>query len=139
MKNSHSKLFRIVTSFSKNDHTNYGWPFTLKRQHKNHRDIVRILQVLLTLSHMALSYLLLFQDLAMIRLQGYVDFVRNPHVSPVCLPDLHENFAGYRCHVSGWGKDAFEAGSYQHVLKEGMYFHNLRIQKESLQVVMVPI
>jgi len=60
----------------------------------------------------------LYNDLAMIRLQGYVDFVRNPHVSPVCLPDLHENFAGYRCHVSGWGKDAFEAGSYQHVLKE---------------------
>ena len=61
----------------------------------------------------------LYNDLAMIRLKGYVDFTRNPHVSPVCLPDLHENFAGYRCHVSGWGKDAFEAGSYQHVLKEG--------------------
>ena len=121
MKNSHSKLFRIVTSFSKNDHMNYGWPFTLKRQHKNHRDTTGVVG---SFSYGAFLPPPPFQDLAMIRLQGYVDFVRNPHVSPVCLPDLHENFAGYRCHVSGWGKDAFEAGSYQHVLKEGMYFHN---------------
>lgn len=60
----------------------------------------------------------LYNDIAMVRLKGYVDFTRNPHVSPVCLPDHQEDFAGQRCHVSGWGKDAFESGSYQHVLKE---------------------
>jgi len=60
----------------------------------------------------------LYNDIAMVRLNGYVDFTRNPHVSPVCLPDHLEDFAGQRCHVSGWGKDAFNGGAYQHVLKE---------------------
>jgi len=60
----------------------------------------------------------LYNDIAMVRLKGYVDFARNPHVSPVCLPDHVENFSGQRCYVSGWGKDAFTSGSYQHVLKE---------------------
>jgi len=54
----------------------------------------------------------LYNDIAMVRLKGYVDFTRNPHVSPVCLPDLREDFAGRRCHVSGWGKDAFN-GKYK--------------------------
>ena len=55
----------------------------------------------------------------MIKLDGFVDFARNAHISPVCLPDAFQNFAGKRCWVSGWGKDAFgKAGSYQHVLKE---------------------
>ena len=71
----------------------------------------------------------------MIRLKGYVDFTRNPHVSPVCLPDLREDFAGQRCHVTGWGKDAFDGGSYQHVLKEGMpYKINVIVQSVLYEV-----
>merc|ERR1719410_3377930 len=61
----------------------------------------------------------LYNDIAVIKLDGFVDFARNAHISPVCLPDAFQNFAGKRCWVSGWGKDAFgKAGSYQHVLKE---------------------
>ena len=61
----------------------------------------------------------LYNDLAVIKIDGLVDFARNAHISPVCLPDAFQNFAGQRCWVSGWGKDAFgKAGSYQHVLKE---------------------
>ena len=61
----------------------------------------------------------LYNDLAVIKLDGFVDFARNSHVSPVCLPDAFQSFAGSRCWVSGWGKDAFgKGGSYQHVLKE---------------------
>ena len=29
----------------------------------------------------------LFNDIAMIRINGYVDYTRNPHITPVCLPD----------------------------------------------------
>jgi len=69
----------------------------------------------------------LYNDIAMIRLKGYVDFTRNPHVSPVCLPDHLEDYAGQRCHVTGWGKDAFNGGAYQHVLKEvELPIHNHR-------------
>ena len=61
----------------------------------------------------------LYNDLAVIKLDGFVDFARNSHVSPVCLPDAFQSFAGSRCWVSGWGKDAFgKVGTYQHVLKE---------------------
>ena len=61
----------------------------------------------------------LYNDLAVIKLDGFVDFARNSHISPVCLPDAFQSFAGKRCWVSGWGKDAFgKGGSYQHVLKE---------------------
>ncbi len=47
-----------------------------------------------------------------------IEIPSSPHISPVCLPDRHVNFAGRRCYVSGWGKDSFVGGSYQHVLKE---------------------
>jgi len=61
----------------------------------------------------------LYNDIAIIKLDGFVDFQRNPHISPVCLPDAFQNFAGKRCFVSGWGKDAFGGkGKYQNVLKE---------------------
>jgi len=43
----------------------------------------------------------------------------SPHISPVCLPPKGYEFAGQRCFVTGWGKDAFgEIGKYQNVLKE---------------------
>ena len=29
----------------------------------------------------------LYNDVAIIKLDGFVDFARNPHISPVCLPD----------------------------------------------------
>jgi hypothetical protein len=49
----------------------------------------------------------LYNDIAMVRLNGYVDFTRNPHVSSVCLPDFQEDFAGQRCYVTGWGNCNF--------------------------------
>eukprot|EP00096_Caligus_rogercresseyi_P011806 TRINITY_DN476_c0_g1_i5.p1 TRINITY_DN476_c0_g1~~TRINITY_DN476_c0_g1_i5.p1 ORF type:complete len:888 (-),score=210.15 TRINITY_DN476_c0_g1_i5:343-3006(-) len=60
----------------------------------------------------------LYNDIAVIRLNKYVDFSRNRHISPVCLPDTFHSFAGQRCYVTGWGKDAFLEGNYQHILKE---------------------
>lgn len=59
----------------------------------------------------------LYNDLAMIRINGFIDFGRNPHISPVCLPNRFQDFAGRRCQVTGWGKDAFSNGEYQQVLK----------------------
>ena len=29
----------------------------------------------------------LYNDIAVIKLDGFIDFLRNPHISPVCLPD----------------------------------------------------
>jgi len=61
----------------------------------------------------------LYNDIAIIKLDGFLDFQRNPHISPVCLPDSLADFSGDRCFVTGWGKDAFGGdGSYQHTLKE---------------------
>merc|ERR1719264_850540 len=61
----------------------------------------------------------LYNDISMIKLDGRIDFQSNPHISPVCLPDVFQDFSGERCWVSGWGKDALgEEGTYQPVLKE---------------------
>lgn len=61
----------------------------------------------------------LINDLAVIRLSRPVDFIRNPHISPICLPARGQDFTGQRCWVSGWGKDGFgDNGQYQSVLKE---------------------
>nr|XP_045584606.1 phenoloxidase-activating factor 2-like [Procambarus clarkii] len=60
----------------------------------------------------------LINDIALARIELPVDFRRNPHIGPVCLPSKVD-FSGQRCWVSGWGKDSFdEAGHYQNVLKE---------------------
>jgi len=32
----------------------------------------------------------LYNDVAIIKLDGFVDFARNPHISPVCLPDTFQ-------------------------------------------------
>ena len=32
----------------------------------------------------------LYNDIAIIKLDGFVDFQRNPHISPVCLPDAFQ-------------------------------------------------
>ncbi|ODN04618.1 Serine proteinase stubble, partial [Orchesella cincta] len=61
----------------------------------------------------------LFNDIAIVKMEGYIDFRQNPHISPICIPPKGYEFAGKRCFVTGWGKDAFgEIGKYQNVLKE---------------------
>ncbi|XP_068200538.1 uncharacterized protein [Palaemon carinicauda] len=60
-------------------------------------------------------------DIAVIRLQSYVDFNAYPHISPICLPDpqAYSYFVGKRCYSTGWGKDAFgDQGQFQTILKE---------------------
>ncbi|XP_030385970.1 uncharacterized protein LOC115632851 isoform X2 [Scaptodrosophila lebanonensis] len=58
-------------------------------------------------------------DLAILKLDHPVDFTKNPHISPACLPDKFSDFTGARCWTTGWGKDAFgEHGKYQNILKE---------------------
>ncbi|KAK4319578.1 hypothetical protein Pmani_009518 [Petrolisthes manimaculis] len=58
-------------------------------------------------------------DIAVIKVHRPIDMATNPHISPVCLPERFASFHSQRCHVSGWGKDAFgRQGSFQHVLKE---------------------
>ncbi|XP_017011709.3 uncharacterized protein [Drosophila takahashii] len=58
-------------------------------------------------------------DLAVLKLDQPVDFTKNPHISPACLPDKYSDFTGARCWTTGWGKDAFgEHGKYQNILKE---------------------
>lgn len=58
-------------------------------------------------------------DLAVLKLDHPVDFSKNPHISPACLPDKYSDFTNARCWTTGWGKDAFgEHGKYQNILKE---------------------
>ncbi|XP_068139887.1 uncharacterized protein [Drosophila tropicalis] len=58
-------------------------------------------------------------DLAILKLDHPVDFTKNPHISPACLPDKYSDFTNARCWTTGWGKDAFgEHGKYQNILKE---------------------
>lgn len=60
----------------------------------------------------------LYNDLAILRMDKPVDFGRNPHISPACLPDAFSDFTGQRCWTTGWGKDAFgDYGKYQNILK----------------------
>ncbi|XP_046469211.1 uncharacterized protein [Neodiprion pinetum] len=61
----------------------------------------------------------LYNDLAILKLDHDIDFERNPHISPACLPNRHDDFTGTRCWTTGWGKDAFgDSGKYQNILKE---------------------
>ena len=64
----------------------------------------------------------LANDIALLRLEppSTAKMQRpNPHIQPVCLPYTGENFAGQRCWVAGWGKDAFgQRGDYQSVLRK---------------------
>lgn len=58
-------------------------------------------------------------DIAILRLFSPVDLITNPHISPICLPDRFAVFNRQRCHVTGWGKNAFgEIGNFQQRLKE---------------------
>ncbi|KAK2586802.1 hypothetical protein KPH14_011827 [Odynerus spinipes] len=61
----------------------------------------------------------LYNDIAILKLDHPVDFEKNPHISPACLPNKHDDFNGARCWTTGWGKDAFgDFGKYQNILKE---------------------
>ncbi|XP_057381159.1 uncharacterized protein LOC130703733 [Daphnia carinata] len=61
----------------------------------------------------------LYNDIAVIKFEGAIDFGYNPHIAPICIPQRYQDFTGSRCWVSGWGKDAFETGGkYQNILKE---------------------
>lgn len=61
----------------------------------------------------------LYNDLAILRMDKPVDFAKHPHISPACLPSLHDDYTGNRCWTTGWGKDAFgDFGKYQNILKE---------------------
>lgn len=42
----------------------------------------------------------------------------NPHITPACLPDKFSDYSGHRCWTTGWGKDNWEYGKYQNILKE---------------------
>lgn len=58
-------------------------------------------------------------DIAILRLDHPVDLAFNGHIAPACLPPRYETFAGQRCVVTGWGKDAWGLqGSYSHILKK---------------------
>ncbi|XP_043504915.1 uncharacterized protein LOC122525937 [Polistes fuscatus] len=61
----------------------------------------------------------LYNDMAILKLDHPVDFDKNPHINPACLPDKRDDFNGARCWTTGWGKDAFgDFGKYQNILKE---------------------
>lgn len=61
----------------------------------------------------------LYNDLAILRMVKPVDTIKNPHISPACLPSPYDDYTGTRCWTTGWGKDAFgDFGKYQHILKE---------------------
>lgn len=63
----------------------------------------------------------LANDVALLRLEVAVDQQQVPHVAPACLAhqDEQQHFAGQRCWVAGWGKNAFgQLGTFQSVLKK---------------------
>ena len=41
-------------------------------------------------------------DIAILELESEID--RQPHIVPICLPDLQEVFEGRTAIVSGWGR-----------------------------------
>jgi len=62
---------------------------------------------------------MLHHDIALLKLDRFVDSQRYPHISPICLPEAYSNFEGQTCHVTGWGKDAFgKIGNFQKILKK---------------------
>lgn len=62
----------------------------------------------------------LANDLALLRMDLSLDAQATPHIAPACLAHQDaESFAGQRCWITGWGKDAFGSnGQYQSQLKK---------------------
>ncbi|KAK7069486.1 CLIP domain-containing serine protease [Halocaridina rubra] len=91
------------------------WDVTSQKEFLNHLE----LSVAEVRSHPQYYAGNLNNDIALITLQHTIDFNNNPHISPICLPDILDNFLGQRCYSTGWGKDAFgDSGRYQPILKE---------------------
>jgi len=58
-------------------------------------------------------------DIAVLTLDRPIDLAANPHINPVCAAQYQSNYAGQRCWVTGWGKDAFgKEGNFQYILKK---------------------
>ncbi|XP_076325694.1 phenoloxidase-activating factor 2-like isoform X2 [Tachypleus tridentatus] len=88
------------------------WDTQHKDEHYLHQDY----DVEKIFIHPSFDAISLWNDIAVLRLKQ--DVIFKPHISPVCLPNLHEIFEGQNCVVSGWGKDAFKGGSYTNLLRE---------------------
>lgn len=58
----------------------------------------------------------LFNDIALLFLNS--SFELAPHINTVCLPPPGHFFDFSRCFATGWGKDQFENGMYQNILKK---------------------
>ena len=44
-------------------------------------------------------------DFALLKLKTDIDFMKHPHIRPVCLPrDSKEDYVGRTATVTGWGK-----------------------------------
>lgn len=57
-------------------------------------------------------------DIAIIKINQPVDLSANPHINPACMPDKYSDYSRQRCWTTGWGKDNWEFGKYQNILKE---------------------
>jgi len=58
-------------------------------------------------------------DIAVIKIGKPVDYTKQPHISPVCLPPPQSEFTGQTCTITGWGKDGWGSqGEFQAILKE---------------------
>lgn len=70
--------------------------------------------------HPAFQASSLANDIALIRMELNLDAQTTPHIAPACLAYQDaDSFAGQRCWIAGWGKDAFGAnGQYQSQLKK---------------------
>jgi secreted trypsin-like serine protease len=57
-------------------------------------------------------------DIAILKISQPVDLSSNPHINPACMPEKYSDFSRQRCWTTGWGKDNWEFGKYQNILKE---------------------
>merc|ERR1719450_198693 len=61
----------------------------------------------------------LFNDIALLKLQDPVDFLKTPHIRPICLPSYNDQtFTWNRATVAGWGlRHDFDYVGSQYLLK----------------------
>lgn len=57
----------------------------------------------------------LWNDVAVLNLREPVTY--SPNVDTICLPRPNEQFLNNECVVTGWGKNAYDGGSYSNILK----------------------
>ncbi|XP_037074410.1 fibroin heavy chain-like [Pollicipes pollicipes] len=58
----------------------------------------------------------LFNDVALLFLDGKVTL--QPHIDTICLPEPDEDFDYAHCVATGFGRDKFEGGTYQNIMKQ---------------------